>query len=132
MALQIEVALVVMTNTMSLSELSKLLGRTPHSGSHDKGAMHPNGSTWPITTWCQNSSDPTAPFDLQCAQLLNDMPPECEKLLSRLPDEISGVLDVAAYFETANFSLDFPRELLDKLSAKGLGIQLSAYPCGGK
>src|SRR5438034_1269714 len=104
MGRKFDVSLLITSKALSLTELAALLERPPQTGSHDKDEMHPRGSTWKTTIWRENARDPNAPFEVQCAQLLTDLPSKCSELIATKAEDIAVSLDVAAYFQTAYLS----------------------------
>jgi hypothetical protein len=123
-----DVSLVVTSKNLSLSDLSALLERPPQTGSHDKDEVHPRGTTWNTTVWRLNANDGNAPCEVQCTQLLSDLPPKLQELLATRVGEIVAILDIAAYFQTAYLSLMIPPVIINDLSVKGIGIEVTAYP----
>jgi hypothetical protein len=123
-----DVSLVVSSNVLSLSELASLLDCLPGSGSHDKDEPRSSGSRWEKTVWRQNARDADAPFDVQCAQVLHDMPPQCVELLADGENDITALLDVAVYFGTSYCSLVVPAEVVQALSARRMYFEVTMYP----
>lgn len=126
---EFDASLVVTSKSLSLSEVGALLERQPQSGSHDKAEMHPSGKHWSVTIWRQNAHDQLASLEVQCLQLLDDMPPKCADLLADKSD-IEVEISVAVYHDTVNCSVPIPANVVGALAAHRIGIQVITYPCG--
>lgn len=131
MSRRFEAALIVTSGRLTLSELAARLQREPSSGSHDKGSIRgfPSwGKRWTHTVWRQIASCLDGPLLEQCEQLLADMPPGCAELVRAEPEDISVCLDIACFFQTAYFNLTLPRKFITDLAAKGIDLEITAYP----
>lgn len=127
---EFDVSLVVLSNRLSLSELTSSLGCQPESGSHDRNEMRPTGAPWQSSLLRMNASDPDAPLETQCKVLLDSVPSQFVELLSAKSDEISGAyLDIATYFRTAYCSVTLSSAIVRRLSDLGIGLEITTYPC---
>ena len=117
---------------LTLLELAERLERTPQSGSHDKGTPRGlGGETWEQTVWRENASDANATWCEQALQLLRDMPSGWGGLFAAERDDVSISIDVAVFCVEAYWSLHLPTNLIDLLSAMGVGFDVTIYPtCG--
>jgi len=128
MARKCDVALVIQSGKFTLSELSARLERNSEPGSHEKGGLRPHGMPWERTVWRANASDNDAPLRAQCLQLVRDMPPKCAELMAAEPDDVSVWMDIALFFDTAYVTLTLGRDVISELAAKGIGLEITAYP----
>lgn len=123
------VSIDVMSETLSLSELTRLLALVPSDESHDKGSPQPRGRRWNVTTWRVSSQVPeSASLDAHCedavtralaAGLFGPVP---------VPQDVKVVLNIAVFFDAAYCSIILPPSCLRAIRGYPIEVDVTCYP----
>jgi hypothetical protein len=128
----ISVSLDISTPSLSLDELSRLLGRRPSSGSHDRGdfrrSLGPEQRRWTETVWRMESTAKSSDIGEHLASLVAQCPPE---VVSRgaLSRDCKTNISVAVFFDTANVSISVGPEHQKVVAAYQSTLEINCYPC---
>jgi hypothetical protein len=125
------VSLLVTSPSMSLTELSSKLGRSPSSGSHNKGDASAGAKLgkppWSATVWRFDSDAPeTAPVEQHLERLEIQFPAAALKQV--LPSGCDVSVDIALYFDTVNVSATIPHRGIEIIDAYGAKLEVTCYP----
>jgi hypothetical protein len=130
MTQQCEIAIIVKSSQLTLSQLTGLLGREPESGSHDTGSPRLGDSGWDTTVWRESARDQNGSLEAQCLQVLKDVAPACEHVRRANPNDVMISLDIAAFFKAAYATVELPTSVIDQLAGKRISVNITCYPCG--
>lgn len=120
------VCLDVISEALSLEDLSSLLGHQPSADSHDKGTARAWGSPWSHTIWRLNSQAPEeAALEEHCESVLAQA---SAVNFDRIPPEVRVDLNIAVFFHTANCSVSLPAHYVAALAKLGVGLEITCYP----
>jgi len=119
----------LVSSTLSLSEITALVGHPPDPTSHDLGDPRPRGRMWEVSIWRLSSA---ASDDASLEQHLSELRSRAEKrgLLDShdLPSDLQRVLRVAAMHDTFTCTVQLPAASLLPFLAAGFNLEISAYP----
>ena len=126
-----EVSLLVTSSLMSLAELSSRLGRTPSSGSHNKGDVSAGAKLgkppWSVTVWRFDSdASPSAAVEQHLERLAVQFPPT--ELKGLLPPGCEVSVDVVLFFDTFTVSAAIPRRGIEIIDAYNAKLEVTCYP----
>jgi hypothetical protein len=121
--------LKLVSSTLSLSEITALVGHPPDPTSHDLGDPRPRGRVWGASVWRLSSA---AGDDASLEQHLSELRSRAEKrgLLDKHdpPGDLRRVLSVAAKYDTFTCTVQLPAALLLPFLGAGFDLVISAYP----
>ncbi len=124
--LTFQVSLNVVSQSLALSELTNRLGRSPSSGSHNKGDPRGTGQ-FRSTVWKLFSSlSDTATFQEHMNDIARQCPPE--SFVQAVPDDCRVYIDIGLFFDTWNSAVAISHETLALINAYEAEIELSCYP----
>lgn len=128
----ISASLDICTPSLSLDELSTLIGRKPSVGSHDHGdprpSLGPEQRRWTETMWRIESTAKSSDIGEHLASLVAQCPPE---VLSRgtFPRDCKRNINLAVFFDTANVSISVEPEHQEVVTAYQAALEINCYPC---
>lgn len=121
----------LVSSTLSLAQVSALVGHAPGSASHDLGEPRTKGPPWDQTIWRLSS---TAGGEASLEEHLSALRDHAKELglLSRddLPGDFQRVLSIAVMHDTFTCTVHLPAALLLPFLAAGFDLEISAYPVG--
>jgi hypothetical protein len=124
------VSIDVITQDISLREVTAALGIEPSSSSHEKGEIRSKSELWRETIWRLESGVESSSPLIEHLHALSDKLSLAGLAALRIESRrLSVCLNVAAFFDTANCVVLIPSEYLRWLSKEGIALELSAYPC---
>lgn len=119
----------LVSSTLSITEVSALVGHAPGPASHDLGEHRTKGRRWDQTIWRLSS---TAGDHASLEEHLSELRDHAEELglLGRddLPDDLQRVLSIAVMHDTFTCTVQLPAPLLRPFLAAGFDLEISAYP----
>lgn len=120
------VCLDVISEVVSLEDLSSLLGRKPSADSHDRGAPRARGTQWSHTIWRLTSQAPEeAALEEHCESVLS----QASTLnFDRIPPEVRVDLNIAVFFDTVTCSVSIAPQCVAALAKLGIGLEITCYP----
>jgi hypothetical protein len=128
---KVSVALLVISSSLTLDELSLLFGRSPSSGSQNKGdirrAAEAGKELWPHTIWRFDSDAPESASVQDQLERLQIQFPALE-LKRSLPGDCEVMVDVALFFETANVSATFSQRATQIIVSYNAQLEITCYP----
>jgi hypothetical protein len=119
----------VVSESLSLAQISAGLQQIGAPSSHDKGERDPLGTAFPRTIWRLTSDEAgkAATLEQHCAFLRSQIPAEFPSRLARLQD-CTAELNVAVFFDTATCTLTLPNTALEFAQDFGATVTVSCYP----
>lgn len=133
---EITVALIIRTESLSLSELTAAVGATPSRG-HSKGDVRFGGRQKlfqaPLrhTSWIlRTDEEATAPLQDHLRELAAEVPPErLQEARHRLPDDVTVEIDVGVFYDGQAGHIEVAPESLDIVKAYGATLLVTSYYC---
>lgn len=124
---ELSVSLDIETSSATLTELSSILGSCYSSGSHESGALRPDGTPFRTTIWRFNSSaNREAPLIDHLLNIASQIPTSV--LGARIPVGSTVCFNVGVFFDTAMCTVEVPKECADLLSSYGAALTIVCYP----
>jgi hypothetical protein len=120
------VSLDLVSKSLSLSEISKVLGLPAHASSHELGSPRGQNTTWGITVWRHSSELPvTAPLESHLASTLKSFP---WGALKKEPLRSARVvLNVGVFVDRLMTSVILPASALKSLNRATVEIEITVY-----
>ncbi len=130
------VSIDITTKSMSLADLTRLVGIAPAPRAADIGT--PTGrKKYPVnqyTMWSLYSAAPKeAPFETHVESILARIPGSLWDRMDQFPEDVDFCLDVMLLFDVYEplWELDIPVHSLSALSQKGIRVEVRGCPCNG-
>jgi hypothetical protein len=121
------VSLVIRSLSLTLDDLSSLLGRRPSGGSHSKGDPHRSGTTWTETLWRLDSDAPNiASLDQHLENLAIQFP--AKELIPRLSENCEVCVDIVVFFDTVDVSAHLSALDITIVNSYGAALDVTCYP----
>jgi hypothetical protein len=128
-----DVTLQITSTSLTLGDLSSLMGLEASADSHDRGSAYAGfrpgkSAVWEYTIWKARSIlDEQMDLDLHIRSVLDRVS------LSRLErvcaeHEIKTILDIAIYWDTETCSVSIPSTWLRILGGADIATEISFYP----
>jgi Domain of unknown function (DUF4279) len=134
---ELRVSLIIRTASLSLAELTAVLGVSPSRG-HSLGDVPHGGrrkhfqTPLPHTSWILHSDeDATAPLDAHLRMLATAFPPQrMQQLRDALPPDIRVEVSIGAFYDGQAAHVEAGPASLAIVSAYGASLIVNAYSAG--
>ena len=128
------VSLDISSPSLTLGEISAIVGCTPSSSSHNKGDRRPSPDAservWEEAVWRLESRLRNTD---SLARHLEDLIAQCAPMSLSPPGSLlkdcTILVNIAVFFDTVNVSLSISLEEQKIISAYGASLSISCYPC---
>jgi hypothetical protein len=121
------VSLLIESSSLSLEDISSMLGHSHSTGSHQKGSHGPKGRSIERTIWRLDSSEPeSATVEQHLVNIASQLSPDV--VLCKLPKDVLTCIDIAMFFDTAMCSANISVKSLAIAQAYKAAIEISCYP----
>ena len=120
-----DVSLIIVSETLSLEEISNKIGIKYSSGSHEKGSKNPVGKEFGRTIWRLN---PNTAKEASAKEQIESISSIISKEQMSDLDNVEIILDIAVFSNGYTTGLKLDKSSLDIIRKYNAAIKITCYP----